>query len=83
MIRLGLSAGLIAALAIGIWQGLTWARNDAVRDFIREAAVAASERRAENQGTKARIVKEIDDASIDDLRTRAIAGGMFDADATD
>lgn len=82
MIRLGVYVAIASVAALGAWQGAVWLREDAVRDFMRDAALAASEARRENAATRDRITEEIDNASIDDLRARAAAGGMF-SDPTD
>lgn len=73
---------ILVSLILGIITGgmaglIKWQREDAVRDFMREAALKAAEKKAADQSTKDRIAKEIDNATIDDLRERAAAGGMF------
>lgn len=77
MLRLGLGAAAALAVAYASYLGVQWLREDAVRDFVRDAALEAAEARRENTATKDRITKEIDNATIDDLRARAAAGGMF------
>jgi hypothetical protein len=76
---LGLVSSLVSILALagGAWAFIQWQRKDAVKDFMLEAALTAAEARAENQSTMIRITEEIDDATIDELRERAAAGGMF------
>lgn len=77
MIRLGIYAAVAAVASLGAWQGVQWLRDDAVRDFVRDAALEAAETRRANKETKDRISEDIDNASIDELRDRAAAGGMF------
>lgn len=72
---------VLATVGGGAWGVIKWQRDDAVRDFVREAALVAAEKRAADQATKDSIEKEIGNASIDELRERAIAGGMFTDDA--
>ena len=80
MTRLYLAAGLAVTLSLAVWQGVSWLRRDTIRDFMRDAALVAAEKSSADNATKARITREIDNATIDDLRERAAAGGMFFAD---
>lgn len=77
MLRLGIGAGLSVTLAVLAYYGVQWLREDAVKDFMREAAVVAAEKAQADAATKDQIVKEIDNATIDELRERAASGGMF------
>ena len=72
---------MAAALAVLAYYGVQWLREDAVKDFMREAAVAAAEKAQADAQTKERIAEEIDNATIDELRERALSGGMFVEDA--
>ena len=83
MLRVALALALASALSVGAWRGVVWLREDAVKDFMLEAAIAAAEARAANQETKDRITGEIQNETIDELRARAAAGGMFSEPAAD
>ena len=72
-----IKAGGGVLVAFILWGGVAWLREDAVKDFVREAAILAAEKRAADQTTKDQITEEIDNATIDELRERAAAGGML------
>lgn len=74
-------AAAVAVLIMG-WHWSERKADEAVRDFVREATLAQAEKAFADKQTKAKITKEIDDASIDELRARAANGGMF-ADSPD
>ena len=69
----------VVALAVGLagFGGVKWLRQDAVKDFMREAALVAAKKRAADGATLDQITEDINNATIDELRERAAAGGMF------
>ena len=73
----GVTVAIVLAVVIGGYKGVLWLREDAVRDFMTESALKAAEKARADQDTKDQITEEIDNATIDELRARAVAGGMF------
>lgn len=69
--------GIVLAMAVVGHLIIQNQRDDAVRDFMRDAAVAEAERRGADQEALTEITEEIEDATTDELRARAITGGMF------
>ena len=75
--RSGLQIGIAVLALIAGWFWSERKADEAIRDFVREATLAQAEKAFADKETKAEITKDIDNASIDDLRARAAAGGMF------
>jgi len=77
MTRIALIAAGLSLLVFGVWRYTEWHRADAVKDFVLEATIAQAEADAENQEDLERITNEIENSTVDELRARAAAGGMF------
>jgi len=78
-VAIGIAA--ILALCLGIYQGAVWLRKDAKADLLRELVAAQAQRTLQDQKTKERISKEIEDEDLDALRHRACTLGMLPPDS--
>jgi len=77
MLKYAIIAGFFVSALYAGKMAIDWTRQDAVRDFVLEAAIAQAKADAGNLEDLERITDEVENSTVDELRARAAAGGMF------